>query len=189
MLIALALALALAGCGSSSDADRAASPPPQSARPANPTGPAKKASLPPPCSRRARATLARAAGVARDAIRSSELSPPSGARGCRLAAADLEAVALVDSAPQPFQRMEREAVEYAQEVVQTGKPGLAVPRPVKHLGLNAYWFPVQSRLLTTDGVRLITIMVHADLEPAAKRELATRLARTYLGPLHKPPGY
>jgi hypothetical protein len=191
MLIALglALALALAGCGSSSDADRASSAPPPEASGSTRTVTTHKANLPPPCSRRAEVRLAATAGLPRDTVGTSTLSPPSGVRGCRLTAGDLEVVVLVDSAPQPFQRMEREAVEYAQEVVQTGRPGLAVPRTVKHLGLNAYWFPTQSRLLTTDGVRLITVMVHADLEMAARWDLATRLAGTYLGPLHKPPGY
>jgi hypothetical protein len=127
--------------------------------------------------------------VAPGSVRASRFSAPNGAAACRLAAGDLDVEVVLDRAPQAYVRMEREAVEYGQEVVQTGRPGLAVPETVKHLGLDAYWFPVQSRLLTTDGVRLITLLVRGNLDRAAKRDLATRLARAYLGPLRKPAGY
>jgi hypothetical protein len=188
-LIAVALAVAVAGCGSSSDGNRTPSAPTQAIPLATTTTAASKPRLPRPCSQRARVSLAAATNVAPGSVEESKFSPPSGAGGCRLAAGGIEAAVSLDSAPQAYQRMEREAVEYGQEVVQTGKPGLAVPQAVKHLGLNAYWFPIQNRLLTTDGVRLVTIIVHADLDPAAKRDLATRLARSYLGPPRKPPGY
>jgi hypothetical protein len=188
-LVALALAVGLAGCGSSSDGNRTPSAATQAIPSTTTTTAASKPRLPRPCSRPARAGLAGATNVTPGSVEESRFSPPSGAGGCRLTAGGIEAAVSLDSAPQPYQRMEREAVEYGQEVVQTGKPGLAVPQTVKHLGLNAYWFPIQSRLSTTDGVRLVTIIVHADLDPAAKRDLATRLARSYLGPLRKPPGY
>jgi hypothetical protein len=111
------------------------------------------------------------------------------ADGCRLSAARTTAVVMLDSAPQAYVRLEREVTEFGQNVDWTKVPPRAYPRTIKQLGLDADWFPLQSRLLTTDGVRLVTIKLHGALDPAAKRALATRLARVYLGPLHKPPGY
>jgi hypothetical protein len=97
---------------------------------------------------------------------------------------------MLDSAPQPYERMEREQVEFWQNVEWSHKTARSAPRPVSHLGLDAYWFPVQSRLLTTDGVRLITVKLRAPgMGPAERREEAVRLAHVYLGPLRKPAGY
>ncbi len=61
--------------------------------------------------------------------------------------------------------------------------------PIKHLGLDADWFPLQSRLLTTDGVRLVTSSSTPGFGPVRRRRLAIGLARVYLGPPHDPPGY
>jgi hypothetical protein len=97
---------------------------------------------------------------------------------------------MLDSAPQAYTRMEREQVEFWQNVEWSHKTARAAPRPVTHLGLDGYWFPVQNRLLTTDGVRLITVKLRSSaLGPTELKTLAIRLARTYLGPLQKPPGY
>lgn len=97
---------------------------------------------------------------------------------------------MLDSAPQAYTRMEREQVEFWQNVEWSHKTARAAPRPVGHLGLGGYWFPEQSRLQTTDGVRLITIKVRASSTGSAERkDEATKLARVYLGPPHKPPGY
>jgi hypothetical protein len=97
---------------------------------------------------------------------------------------------MLDSAPQAYTRMEREQVEFWQNVEWSHKTARAAPRPVGHLGLGGYWFPVQSRLLTTDGVRLVTIKMQAPSKgPRERKAAAVRLARVYLGPPHKPPGY
>ena len=86
--------------------------------------------------------------------------------------------------------MEREQVEFWQNIEWSHKTARSAPRPLTKLGLGGYWFPVQSRLLTTDGVRLITIKLRSpDAGPAECKALATRLARVYLGPLQKPAGY
>ena len=82
--------------------------------------------------------------------------------------------------------MEREQVEFWQNVEWSHKTARAAPRPITTLGLGGYWFPVQSRLLTTDGVRLVTIKLHSDLPPRAKQGIAVAMARTYLGPLRHP---
>ncbi len=89
----------------------------------------------------------------------SPFKASNGAAGCRLDAVDLQAVALLDSAPQPYVRMEREQVEFWQNVEWSHKAAHAAPAPVTSLGLGGYWFPLQSRMLTTDGVRLDTIKV------------------------------
>ena len=49
---------------------------------------------------------------------------------------------------------------------------------------------VSCRLLTTDGVRLIDVKVRwPSASTIVRRALAIRLARVYLGPLQKPPGF
>jgi hypothetical protein len=107
-----------------------------------------------------------------------------------LRASGREAIVMLDSAPQAYTRMEREQVEFGQNGEWSHKTARAAPRPITDLGLGGYWFPVQSRLLTTDGVRLITIKVRSPAAgPAQRKALATRLARIYLGPDRKPPGY
>jgi hypothetical protein len=125
-----------------------------------------------------------------EATEASSFTASNGAESCRFRAPGVEAVVHLDSAPQPFTRMEREQVEFWQNVEWSHKTARAAPRPVTDLGLGGYWFPVQSRLLTTDGVRLITIKVRSPAAgPAERKALAARLARIYLGPKRKPPGY
>jgi hypothetical protein len=134
------------------------------------------------CAHQAQAELA--------ATKVTPFTAPNGADGCRLRAPDSEAVVMLDSAPQAYERMEREQVEFWQNVEWSHKTARSAPRPVTKLGLGGYWFPVQSRLLTTDGVRLVTIKVRAPSEgPSARRDEAIKLAQIYLGPNQKPAGY
>jgi hypothetical protein len=136
-------------------------------------------SLPPACAHRARASF--------EASAATPFTASSGADGCRLRAAGREAIVMLDSAPQAYTRMEREQVEFWQNVEWSHKTARAAPRPVTTLGLGGYWFPVQSRLLTTDGVRLITIKLRApSMGPAERKDEAVKLARIYLGPLQHP---
>jgi hypothetical protein len=143
------------------------------------------------CSPRARATLGRVASVAASSIDASRFVASNGAAGCRLEAHGLAVIVRLDSAPQAYTRMEREVVKFGQNVDWTKVPPGAYPQTVKHLGLDADWFPLQGRLLTTDGVRLITIKVRSSGQSgeASRKPLATRLAQIYLGPLVKPPGH
>jgi hypothetical protein len=114
----------------------------------------------------------------------------NGAEGCRFGSDGMSVTVMLDSAPQAYERMEREQVEFWQNVEWSHKTARAAPRPVGHLGLGGYWFPVQSRLLTTDGVRLVTVKVRAPSSgPSERKSAAVRLARTYLGPRQKPAGY
>jgi hypothetical protein len=191
ILIVVGLSAAIVGCGSSSP-DREASMPSvttptqeNAPTPTQESAPNRRlAALPGPCARGARGAIP--GGV----TRVEPFNPPSGAVACRIEGSSLTAIAMIDSAPQPYQRLEREVVEYGQNVEWTKVPASAFPRSIKGLGLDAHWFPLQSRLLTTDGVRLITIKLHAhSIGPTERKAIATRLARVYLGPLHKPPGY
>jgi hypothetical protein len=177
------LAAAIAGCGSSSSGGETSTGAPVASAPAITTTPAS-AELPSPCDRRARAVIPGGATAARP------FTARNGSAGCRLRGRQLEAVVYLDSAPQAYTRMEREQVEFWQNVEWSHKTARAAPRPITTLGLGGYWFPVQSRLLTTDGVRLITIKVRApSIGPAERRAKAVELAQVYLGPLQKPPGY
>jgi hypothetical protein len=181
ILTVVVLAAAIVGCGSSSP-DRQASVPPVPTTTQQPAL-ASNAALPPPCARRARSAIP-------GSVRTRPFNPPSGAVACRLEGSSVTAIAMIDSASQPYQRLEREVVEYGQNVEWTKVPPSAFPRSIKGLGLDAHWFPLQDRLLTTDGVRLITIKLHAhSIEPREREAIAIRLGRAYLGPLHKPPGY
>jgi hypothetical protein len=184
ILILIVLAAVIAGCGSSSGSDQASAP----VAPAPPTNTSEaKAPLTPPCSPRARATLARAARAG--SVEVSPFTAASSAAACRLhvAAGGLTVITQLDSAPQAYTRLERKVVEYGQNVLHSGQQ--TYPRTIKRLGLDADWFAAENRLLTTDGVRLIDVKVRwPSASPARRQALATRLARVYLGPLRDPYG-
>jgi hypothetical protein len=135
--------------------------------------------------------LAKTASVEPNAVTGSPFKASSNAASCRLRAGAAQVIVMLDSAPQPYVRMDREQVEFWQNVEWSGQAAKAAPYPMTSLGLGGYWFPLQRRLLTTDGVRLITIKVKSagSAGPTAGKSLANRLARVYLGPLVKPPGY
>jgi hypothetical protein len=117
----------------------------------------------------------------------SSFTASNGADGCRFRADGISVTVMLDSAPQAYTRMEREQVEFWQNVEWSHKAARAAPRPVGHLGLAGYWFPLQNRLLTTDGVRLITVKVRSpSMGPSERKAAAVGLARTYLGPLVHP---
>lgn len=173
---AITLALGAAACGASSP-------------PAHPAA----ARLLAPCARQAVATLARAGALPADAIIASAFTAPGGEASCRFSSRrtsgrSLNVIAELDSAPQAYYRLEREAVEYGQNVIWHSEGAAAYPRDIPHLGLDADWFAAADQLLTTDGVRLITVSVNAAPAnaPAGPERMAARLARVYLGPLVKP---
>ena len=74
------------------------------------------------------------------------------AESCHFEAADggPDVVVLLDSAPQPYVRMDREQVEFWQNVEWSDQAAKAAPYPMTSLGLGGYWFPLQRRLLTTN---------------------------------------
>jgi hypothetical protein len=88
----------------------------------------------------------------------------------------------VDSSPQAYQRLERTIVEDGQQFGRTR--GFTPPQTVPKLGLDAAWLPDQSKLMTTDGTRLITVTVQwRGVGLRRQRTLAAGAARRYLGPL------
>ena len=59
---------------------------------------------------------------------------------------------------------------------------------VAGLGLDADWFPDGNYVLTTDGVKLITVTVAwPGSSQAARRALSIAVARRFLGRLHHNP--
>ena len=93
-------------------------------------------------------------------------------------------IANVDNGPQPYFRLERTIVEAGQQfgAVRTAAP----PQSVTGLGLDAAWFPDEMKLMTTDGVRLITVTINwPGTSGARRRALARATARDYLGPLNR----
>jgi hypothetical protein len=89
----------------------------------------------------------------------------------------------VDTSPSPYFRLERTAVEADQMFAPTRV--LPAPQPVDGLGLEAYWFPVQSQLMSTDGVRLVTVTVSLRHGTQTReRKLAEAVSRPYLRTPH-----
>ena len=184
----------LSGCGSSSAGTRTPTAPSQAATPTPTTaatsgGPGSAPSrLAPACSPRTRRILSRYGSTKPTPFTARNLAESCHFEG---ASGGPDVIVELDSAPQPYFRMEREQVEFWQNVEWSGQAAKAAPYPITSLGLGGYWFPLQRRLLTTDGVRLVTIKVRSagSSGPTARKSLATRLARIYLGPPVKPPGY
>lgn len=85
----------------------------------------------------------------------------------------------VYSGPQPYFVLERTIVEASQPF--TPKRLSPAPQTVFGLGLEASWFPNRDQLMSTDGLKLITVAV---AWPRAKlsREVAvaTAISRPYL---------
>jgi hypothetical protein len=114
------------------------------------------------------------------AVSTGNNSMPQCSFRARAAAAErVDVTANLDSAPQAYFRLERTAIEAGQQfgAVRTVAP----PQAVTRLGLEADWFPTEAQLMTTDGVRLITVSVSSRGEtPGHERALAEEVARTYL---------
>jgi hypothetical protein len=93
--------------------------------------------------------------------------------------ARVDATANVDNGAQPYFVLERAAIEAAQQF--TVSRMIAAPQAVTGLGIEADWFPAETQLMATDGIRLITVSVSWRGSPQARqRALAEALARTYL---------
>jgi hypothetical protein len=186
IVVVVLAAIVVGGCGSSSDSGRDAS----QAAPTQVTptvAAAAKTRLAPACSRRARISLARQTGRRADLIDASPFTAASGASGCRLRGlgAGVTVIVQLDSAPQAYTRLERQIVEYGQNVLHSGRQ--EYPRSIKHLGLDAHWLAAENRILTTDGVRLVNVKIRwTSASSDAREALAIRLARVYLGPPHDP---
>lgn len=86
----------------------------------------------------------------------------------------------VDTSPQPYMVLSRKIVEGQQVFTPTRLT--PAPIAVMGLGLLASWFPAESQLMSTDGVRMITTSVTwSGVSQLRERQLATRISRLYLG--------
>jgi hypothetical protein len=147
-------------------------------------GQAKRAMV---CVPRARAAMARFLAVPSRTVAGRASVANNGMPQCALsvgfnAASRVLVVANVDTAPQAFFRLERTAEEAAQNF--TSPRVVAPPQQLTGLGLDADWFPSSQQLMTSDGVRLITVSVSWSGAAAARRRgLAEAVARPYLGRL------
>jgi hypothetical protein len=87
----------------------------------------------------------------------------------------------VNGEPQPYAVLERAAEEEAQMFTATRTT--PAPQHIDHLGLDAYWFPEESHVMTTDAVRLITSTIVSWPRVPKRRwkAVAAAVARPYLG--------
>ena len=114
------------------------------------------------CGPQARAAVARVLAVAPGSV---VIAPSTGNNGmpqCTFAAragcdGQLSVTANLYDGPQPYLILERTTVETAQ--LFTPKRMVPAPQAITGLGLEADWFPAHNQLMTTDGIRLVTVSV------------------------------
>ena len=130
--------------------------------------------------------MARSLGVATSTIdtaaSTADNAMPQCAFSTRLHGKRVEMTLNVDNGPQPYFVLERTIVEASQIFPQRLSPP---PTQVAGLGLEASWFPAETRLEATDGKRLITATVVN--WPGAARNSEIQLARTMTVPYLKTP--
>jgi hypothetical protein len=134
---------------------------------------AATAALPPTCAPAARTVIGRAFGASvRERVGESGQATPE----CVFRVGRARVTVLVDSFSQPYQRLERVQIEDAQ---QLGAQRLeAVPRPLRGLGIDAYRFPTERKVMTTKGRRLITVFV---VKPGLSARRQRRLSEARAG--------
>jgi hypothetical protein len=105
----------------------------------------------------------------------------SDAPQCTFAARRLVLSVSVSGAPQAYAVMERGAEEQAQ--LFGAKRFTPAPQEVLGEGVDAYWFPGEHLLMTTEGINLITATIERWPGVARRRwkRLAAAAARPYLG--------
>jgi hypothetical protein len=136
------------------------------------------------CAPAARTATASSLSVAPGTIAASTSTGNNGSPQCTFkaqtaAGARVRLVANVNSGPQPYFILERTAIEASQQFGTGGFSNAAVP--VSGLGIDAYWFAGTTQLMSTDGVRLITVTVSwHGVTQRQRRALATAVSRTYL---------
>ena len=123
--------------------------------------------------------------MAPGAVRERRTIARSGAAECVFSAGRVVASLSVSGAPEAYAVLERQAEEQAQ--IFGGKRFTPAPQLITGLGVDAYWFPAQQQVMTTEGVNLITAtIVHwRHTRVARRRTLGTALARPYLGRIDK----
>lgn len=127
--------------------------------------------------------MAREASVPATAVGAKAGTSSQATPQCVFRAGKLKVVAMVDSSPQPYFRLERTVVEAQQQFSSVPLPE---PKHIDGLGLDAQWFPGDQQLMTTDGRHLITVGVVRHGSTTRQRiALSVVIARTYLGPLDR----
>ena len=167
------LAALLAGCGQATHSATHAT-----------TDAARHATV---CQPKASSAIAQFLGVPAGTITAGASTGNNSMPQCTFATRPGSAVAVritanIDTAPQPYFRLERTAEEAEQEFSTVR---LAMPQDITGLGLDADWYPGQQQLMTTDGTRLITVSVSWRKASHGRRQaIAEDVARTYLGRLN-----
>ena len=134
------------------------------------------------CSARTSAVL-RAGAPHAGAVTASAFTAPSGDRGCRYSAPGAVSVTVdIDTAPQAHYRLDRQVVEYGQNVIWSHQGSRTYPRYIAHLSMEADWLPVPRELLATDGVRIVYVMVGRWPRRTGAEAVAERVVRLYLRP-------
>lgn len=128
-----------------------------------------------PCRAAVRDAVARAAGTATAAVRVRTTDVSPGQATCVYTAGGLRVEVRVDSNPQAAVRFARAVVERDQVSVWAHRRRQA-PRLVQGIGQGADWFPADAELLTTDGRRLVSVVVHSALAPGARFRLGRAVA-------------
>jgi hypothetical protein len=145
---------------------------------------ASAALVQPACRASGRTIVALATQAQLSAVAASKTTGNNGAPECHFgttaAGKRVTAIVNVDSSPQPYARLERAIVEDGQQFGT--QRTFAPPQTVTRLGLDASWFPDLNQLLTSDGHVLLGVTVQwPGVRAAVRRNLATALARVYLG--------
>jgi hypothetical protein len=182
-VVSVMLALGCSGCGGGG-AKRFS--PPEHHRVVQPWKPGKRATArTDACTKEGRAVFARKLGVAVETVRERRTVERSGAAGCVFSAGPVVASVSVSGAPDAYAVLERQAVEQAQ--IFGAKRFTPAPQLITGLGADAYWFPAQHQVMTTEGVNLIsvTLMRWPHTRVARRRALGEALARPYLGKIDK----
>src|SRR5579875_3673289 len=166
----MVVALGCSGCGGS------AKRPPRPVHHVAPWKPGERATARTNvCTTAGRAEFARKVGVAVGAVRERRAVARSGAAECVFRAGRVVASVSLSGAPDAYAVMERQAIEQAQ--IFGGKRFTPAPVLITGLGADAYWFPAQQQVMTTDGVNLIaaTIVRWPHTRVARRRALGTAL--------------
>ncbi|MGH2908248.1 MAG: hypothetical protein ACRDK8_02990 [Solirubrobacteraceae bacterium] len=137
------------------------------------------------CTVKGRAAFATRVGVAPEAVGERRERARSGAAECVFSAGRMVVSVSVSGAPDAYAVLERQAEEQAQ--IFGAKRFTPAPQLITGLGADAYWFPAQHQVVTTEGVNLVTAtIVRWPHTPRSRhRALAVALSRPYLGRVSK----
>lgn len=151
-------------------------------------GSSSETALRKPCTQETVVAVARALAVRPKLVKARPGEGGNGSPECRYAAGRDAVVVNLDSGAQSYFRLERTAVEASQ---QFGLVRAATaPINVTGVGLDAWWYPDEDQLETTDGVKLIQVTVTAPgVAKAGRVAIGKAAGRSALGRIVQPPGF